>query len=66
MTPTDFRAWHEAMGYTYDTGAAAYDKKRKATSLKAALNSHRDALVSMAYRQLCSPDALRSYRSSPA
>lgn len=23
MTPADFRAWHNAMGYTYDTGALA-------------------------------------------
>ena len=23
MTPADFRAWHDAMGYTYDTAAAA-------------------------------------------
>lgn len=21
MTPADFRAWHDAMGHTYDTGA---------------------------------------------
>ena len=28
MTPADFRAWHEAMGYTYDTGAAALGVSR--------------------------------------
>lgn len=28
MTPTDFRAWHEAMGYTYDTGADALGVSR--------------------------------------
>ena len=28
MTPADFRAWHNAMGYTYDTGAAALDVSR--------------------------------------
>ncbi len=28
MTPDDFRAWHNAMGYTYDTGAAALGVSR--------------------------------------
>lgn len=28
MTPKDFRAWHNAMGYTYDTGAAALGVSR--------------------------------------
>ena len=28
MTSTEFRAWHEAMGYTYDTGAAALGVSR--------------------------------------
>ena len=28
MTPDDFRAWHHAMGYTYDTGAAALGVSR--------------------------------------
>lgn len=28
MTPADFRAWHQAMGYTYDTGAAALGVSR--------------------------------------
>lgn len=28
MTPADFRAWHEARGYTYDTGAAALEISR--------------------------------------
>ena len=28
MTPADFRAWHEAMGYTYDTGSAALGVSR--------------------------------------
>ncbi len=28
MTPADFRAWHNAMGYTYDTGAAALGVSR--------------------------------------
>ena len=28
MTPADFRAWHNAMGYTYDTGAKALGVSR--------------------------------------
>lgn len=28
MTPADFRAWHNAMGYTYVTGAAALGVSR--------------------------------------
>ena len=28
MTPADVRAWHNAMGYTYDTGAAALGVSR--------------------------------------
>jgi hypothetical protein len=28
MTPEDFRAWHELMGYTYDTGAQALGTSR--------------------------------------
>ena len=28
MTPADLRAWHEAMGHTYDTGAAALGVSR--------------------------------------
>lgn len=28
MTPDDFRAWHNAMGYTYNTGAAALGVSR--------------------------------------
>ena len=28
MTPDDFRAWHNAMGYTYDTGSAALGVSR--------------------------------------
>ena len=28
MTPDDFRAWHDAMGHTYDTGAAALGVSR--------------------------------------
>ena len=28
MTTDDFRAWHEAMGHTYDTGAAALGVSR--------------------------------------
>lgn len=28
MTADDFRAWHQAMGYTYDTGAAALGVSR--------------------------------------
>ena len=28
MTPSDFRAWHEAMGHTYDTGAKALGVSR--------------------------------------
>lgn len=28
MTADDFRAWHNAMGYTYDTGAAALGVSR--------------------------------------
>ena len=28
MTPADFRAWHNAMRYTYDTGAAALGVSR--------------------------------------
>ena len=28
MTPSDFRAWHNAMGYTYDTGSAALGVSR--------------------------------------
>ena len=28
MTTTDFRAWHQVMGYTYDTGAAALGVSR--------------------------------------
>ena len=30
MTPDDFRAWHNAMGYTYDTGSAALGVSRGA------------------------------------
>ena len=28
MTPAEFRSWHNAMGYTYDTGAAALGVSR--------------------------------------
>jgi transcriptional regulator with XRE-family HTH domain len=28
MTTEDMRAWHDAMGYTYDTGAAALGVSR--------------------------------------
>ena len=28
MTTDDFRAWHQAMGYTYDSGAAALGVSR--------------------------------------
>lgn len=28
MTSADFRVWHEAMGYTYDTGAKALGVSR--------------------------------------
>ena len=28
MTTDDFRAWHNAMGYTYDTGSAALGVSR--------------------------------------
>ena len=28
MTPDDFRAWHNTMGYTYDTGAKALGVSR--------------------------------------
>ena len=28
MTTAEFRAWHEAMGYTYGTGAAALGGRR--------------------------------------
>lgn len=28
MTPADFRAWHDAMGYTYETGAEALGVSR--------------------------------------
>ena len=28
MTADDFRAWHQVMGYTYDTGAAALGVSR--------------------------------------
>ena len=28
MTPADFRAWHDAMGHTYDTGSAALGVSR--------------------------------------
>lgn len=28
VTPTEFRAWHKAMNYTYDTGAAALGVSR--------------------------------------
>ena len=28
MTPADLRAWQQAMGYTYDTGAAALGVNR--------------------------------------
>ena len=28
MTPDDFRAWHNTMGYTYDTGSAALGVSR--------------------------------------
>lgn len=28
MTSAEFRAWHEFMGYTYDTGAAALGMSR--------------------------------------
>ena len=28
MTPSDFRAWHEGMGHTYDTGAKALGVSR--------------------------------------
>ena len=28
LTPSDFRAWHEAMGHTYDTGAKALGVSR--------------------------------------
>jgi len=30
MTADDFRAWHEVMGYTYDTGAEALGMSRSA------------------------------------
>lgn len=30
MTADDFRAWHNAMGYTYDTGAEALGMSRSA------------------------------------
>ena len=28
MTPSDLRTWHDAMGHTYDTGAAALGVSR--------------------------------------